>query len=279
MVNTADVDAMVQCISHVASTTRPVHARRVYSYDRLAMDMGASPYRLLTMYAWFPYVNGAYDTQSVSPRVVTKTMNAMQQETSPIIVDIEAFDPLNDGENMLRNVVRACSMWRMCSSREIGLYYVLPFRRYWPCARLRAALANGDDPATHVRALATAMEADDQAAERLLPYVDFVTPECYLPYIDTGAKWLDWQWDTAYSILEATRVAKGKPVRPFVWFRATPGGDNVALPLAVWESSLQWVASLPGVDALTVYHGGGVPAEYRWQDAVQKLMCDSLSQT
>lgn len=239
----------------------------VLSYDAEAIAAGATPYRLGTTSFW----NISGDT--IDPARIQYYINLFGAETSPFVMDIEAWDLKEEWDVAGPNLKLAASMWAAQSSRPIGFYALLPDVEYWYFVLLSRAItaANAYDIVKYSANISSWMTRNDRTYAMLGQYVDFLVPRVYVLYSDdVNNPFSDWKLYATSAIQEAVRLANGKPVYPMM--AAQVAGATVPLLETEWIASLQYVLSLPGVSGVAIYSGGTDPVLFNWVTAIADML-------
>jgi len=273
-IRTQDAEWAVELLKELTAESRTTYNHTVYSYDATAQAAGATPYLLAGPFFWYEDLGGgSYDRSRVVPADVADGIvsGSGRNSTNPILVDIEEWSPLNEQEQLLRNLRNAVQMWRAGGKRNIGMYRLLPYSDYWTPAKLQRAIIDGnpdESEADQTANIARNMEVNDRTAAALVDMLDYLCVRCYRSYND-DSYYPEWQWYVTLSVMEALRTGKGKPVYPIVYYNDANGDE---LSEARWIQMLQYVAALPGISGVMVYSGGDAPSGYTWTDAIAELI-------
>lgn len=169
--------------------------------------------------------------------------------------------------------LRTClTEWRTQTGREVGLYRLIPWAQIAIGTGLHDAVGASDVWAENVQRskMVEYMRINDRNSAQLIDYVDFLVPRCYMMYTD----WLsEWKYVTAWQILEAIRIARGKPVYPIIWFRHHPASGGVTdVPEATWTEMLQFVSGFPGIAGTWIWAEYYTTTLYDWKSDVNDLI-------
>jgi hypothetical protein len=120
---------------------------------------------------------------------------------------------------------------------KIGIYLVAPIRDYWN------AIKPEQDPAY------IAWQANNDCYQKVVDGLDFLLPSLYTFYEDAHPWAVDgWVSYATANLKEARRLAKGKPIYPFLWMQYHESNSNgYALKLisgTYWRTELELVKKL-----------------------------------
>ena len=252
--------------------------------DATLLAAGVTEYQLGTP-AHFYAFDGSYDTTQISGDAVDAVIASYSTDKRPYIMDLEVFtvaDVQTEIHDLLAdpatrdwtvgqmNVVT--DKWKV-TPRRFGWYGTFPEQRdnYWTYINyLTYGEGTSYADVYHAwRAANTRNYSDLQLAEHA-----FVCPVLYAFYDQAWNRWEDFATGMCY---EAHRVAKGKPVWPFMWAMYHPAGVGGPIALATWESMVEFVASLPVVDGIVAWtQDGDTPAE-GWRDVLTTQMTGRIA--
>ncbi|NLX55088.1 MAG: hypothetical protein GXY58_08240 [Planctomycetaceae bacterium] len=241
----------------------------VLSYDAEAIAAGATSYRLGTTSFW-NIRDGVID-----PARIQYYISMFGAESSPLVMDIEAWDLKTEWDVAGPNLQLAARMWSEGSSRPIGFYAIMPDVQYWYFVLLARAIAeaNAYDIVKYSANISSWMTRNDRTYAMLGQYVDFLVPRVYVLYSDdSNNPFSDWKLYATSAIQEAVRIANGKPVYPMM--APQVGGATEPLLETEWINALQYVFSLPGVSGVAIYSGGTDPVLYNWVTAIADTLRD-----
>lgn len=146
-------------------------------------------------------------------------------------------------------------------TEEIGFYGLPPIRDYWRAVK----------PANHDQY--KVWQAANEVLTAVADKVDALFPSLYTFYDDQAG----WEKYARANVAEARRLAKGKPVYPFIWMfyhesSATLGGKLI--PEVYWRRQLEVLAEV--ADGVVVW--GGYQSNWdenaAWWRATQSFMND-----
>jgi hypothetical protein len=241
---------------------------QVFTDDAELIAAGAQSYRLAS-HAWFFAKNasGVYSTARVDLSVVEAMIDKYSGETTPLLLDIEAYDFATDFANGVRQLRVAAEAWRAGSKRPIGFYSTPIYRRtsWFTPIRWWEAVESGHVH-QHRANMAAWRAINTRTAEALVDLVDFLVPAVYAVYPD---KWQQWRAYAEIVCDEAARVARGKPVYPIMCPTVT-NKYNSAVSSVEWESCVQWIATHPAVAGLMIFYAGSAAAD-DWREALKAL--------
>lgn len=261
---------LVAAVAEAAVATNTTYNRNVYSYTAAVIAVGATSYLPMTASYWYtdavqPTPPGATVDQSVIQGKINDFLATPNER--PAMMDIEAWD-LGDSDEYDEGIEQlkiAAGMWQDQTDRLVGFYDLFPSHQYARPAAL--ASTTKSTVAWQAAMLSSVMRLDDRIAGELLPYVDFLLPRVYHVYEDAVAQW---KWSASWQILEAIRIAQGKPVYPVVWHHWGVNPDYTPLSEANYRASLQFVASFPGIAGVFLWEGNDEPAWYT--DVIEELV-------
>jgi hypothetical protein len=174
---------------------------------------------------------------------------------NPIMLNVEAWDLSStaDYAYAIEQLNTVASMWLEQTGSDQGWYLLLPEFVYSDSVNLGTAIATANLSATAIyRARLSRRMVDDtnRFANDLFPYVQTMLPQCYVSSAYTLAQF---KWNAAEMILEALRIADGRPVYPVVWDHKL--GDSSELSDADFRDMLQFVAAFPGIAGVYMWEG------------------------
>jgi hypothetical protein len=204
----------------------------------------------------------SYPGAAFEPAVIQSVINEyLASPTDTLLMaDCEIWDLSVDAQRAeaIPNLQLYASMWQDQTDRELGFYYypfiqhVRPIEACTSTTKATVARQQGW--------LSWAMHLGDSIFNDLLPYVNHLIPSVYQQDADDVA---NWRYAAAWSILEAIRLAKGKPVYPIVYHKYTDGLED--LSEANYVAALQFVAAFPGIAGVILWEEAPLPA---WYEAV-----------
>lgn len=231
---------------------------QIYSYDKLLIAAGASPYRLGTHGFWFAKKSdGSYDTSHVDVKTIDALIAKYGAETFPLLVDIEAWDFEEDRAIVAEQLPIVLQRWRVGSTRPIGLYAHVPERSWFIPVNWAADVPTGKE-STARSSMWGWRDRNSRNAADFLGLFDFVCPSIYAFYPD---QWANWRVYAEGNIDEAVRVAQGKPVWPIIYPHYP---DEAAIDNQNWAMMVDWVAGHPRVGALMIF----AASELNWRDSI-----------
>lgn len=141
-----------------------------------------------------------------------------------------------------------------CPKAKIGYYSLPPFRQYWPVINRRTS------PAPY-----NAWLQSNTDIQPIIDNVDLCFPSLYTFYGSLPAEVADWCHYARENIAEARRIAKGKPIYPFIWpqfheSNATLGSQLI--PGSYWRMQLDYLKGL-GCQGAVIWGGNQQP----WNNA------------
>lgn len=212
----------------------------------LAMDRD---FTVFGQWYYYPKVEGNYDTAKVIPDYAAGQI-ARAKPAQTVLVDIEEWDATTEQELLIANCKAALEVTRAMTGAQVGLYMVLPCADYWtPVLYGRYQQSNVRHWMLCRDAMIGQQYRNKVIATELSPLVDYVCPQCYVQYED---KIDEWKWAAAWAVYSARQV--GKSVRPIVWDKSQ--GTGKQLDKSQFVEMVQFIACLPGVDALMLYQHG-----------------------
>lgn len=254
-------DGLVTDIQALVAASPTAYSQVAYAYDANAIAAGALDYLGATASFW--YDDPDHPEAGVSAAKVQQYIGTYGDSTTPLLMNIEQWSPVTDYSTWLANLTLAASMWQAQSPRPIGFYHQLPYFDNYDATHLQAAIAGSDetDEAKHRSALSTWQQLYTKSMRDLGNLVDFLVPKCYVLY---NGDQTAWKWIVSFQVLEALRIANGKPVYPILWHDAQT--DAADLTSAEFTSALQFLAGIPGIAGVFFWSGGDDPAGYNWYD-------------
>lgn len=250
-------EALVEDMTEQAAATNTTYNRNVYSRVANLITAGAKRYTNGSHLYWF--VDGvvpdpaAVDVPTIQSKIDTflATPNAY-----PLMVNIEAWNLTTEAtyDKAIADITLCASMWRDQTSLETGFWSLVPHYTFTDTINLATAIGASDkfNTAKYRARLSNRMVTyTNRFANDLLPYADFLLPYCYQTDSYTIAQW---KWFCAEQILEALRVADGRPVYPIVWDH-TMGVGFPAFSEADFRDMLQFAASFPGIAGVYMWEG------------------------
>lgn len=239
----------------------------IYATDSQLIASGAKPYTLATLWYWYSRVDGQYDTSRVDLSAIANAA-AKTDPAIPLVMDIEHWDLAKPEEREpgICNLRVAALRLRLAHpSLSLGYYSLLPDRNYWAPVKAWVGLSSWDaktwrDGVTSLRAWRDRNSAN---AADLLSLVDVLYPSIYHFYPGKPSEW------RAYAVAnldEAVRIAKGRPVIPFM---CPQYPDNAMVAMDEWRMMLDVVREY-GVSACAVY--ANKPVGDEWRTAVSEVM-------
>lgn len=179
-----------------------------------------------------------------------------------VLIDIEswAFFPYASGATLRKNLklyADACKKLADATGQPVGLYNVAPAGGIVAWTQVGA----GTSPAGKAR-LQAIRDANDIAAEEIIPHVQFLAPQLYT-YYDSPTQvghqqHMDtWKLFAQGTIAEARRIAPDLPCLPVIWHEFHNGGmykDYRKVPEDYWRMELQTIKA-EGADG-AIWWGG-----------------------
>lgn len=263
--------SLISDVQTAVAASPTAYTQQVYSYAAASQAVGADAYQLGAGWFWFVPDGEDYDRSAVDAARVQNGIDTYGARTDPLLVDIEEWDMSTETSVALTNLELALSMWHAQSARPIGMFRLVPYSDYFLHAQLYDAV-NTSDATLEVRqrALFTSwMRLNDSNWARLGQYCDFLCPKVYVQYDNQVARW---KYYAAASVLEAIRLADGKPVYPIVWWAEQAEAGDPAMTEAEWIASLQFVCGLDGIGGIMLYTGGTAPVGYTYTDAISNIV-------
>lgn len=178
-----------------------------------------------------------------------------------IIIDLENRHvfPFATGDTLRRNLrffADACKKMADATGKPVGLYNIVPGGGIVAWTQV----GDGASPAGKIR-LQQIQEANDIAAEEVIPHVQFLAPQLYTyyshanPAINASTFIPQWQRFARGTIAEARRIAPHLPILPVLWHEMHTGGmykDLRDVPVDYWRAQWETVAA------------EGVPGAFWW---------------
>lgn len=234
-----------------------------------AVDAGAEECKFGTVGNWWP--GGEVDTDGID---VTQTQYWIDQYNAsptgfPFIIDLEAWNIRTETEKAIEQLTLAASMWGEQTDRLIGIYAYIPNHDTESLAALIKSAVDGSSAFLKERAtcmLSLEMHLNDYVNARLGPLVDFYVPRCYVYGANEVAKF---RYEASQQIIEAKRLAGGKPIYP-IWWHSTLAEGFPALIEAEFLDHVKFVTSFPGIAGSVAWTGGEEPAY--WAGHVEDLI-------
>lgn len=238
---------------------------KIYSYDQQLLDMGASPCVIAkNLMIYRPGVNGGNDLSEIDLDVLAATVRSMPPGQT-VLLDIEAYDPKTEPDRAAQNIAFAARVWKQLDpTATVGVYRIVPEIRYDAPTKIVKLLIDRQCDAISLeekhRDVDTWQQQNDRMAEAIVPCVDYLCPCLYAVR--------DWPYWKAYAhaqLIEARRLARGKPVWPIVWatFR-----DRSAIPAAQWETMCRWLGTHFCVNDVVVYSTPSLPTADNWREVL-----------
>lgn len=235
----------------------------IYSYDPQLLNMGASPYVLAkNLMIYRPGVNGGNDLSEIDLDVLAATVRSMPPGQT-VLLDIEAYDPKTEPDRAAQNIAFAARVWKQLDpTATVGVYRIVPDLHYdgsVSTVKLLIDRTAAADRLKHkVDDIAAWQKQNERMADAIVPCVDYLCP-CLYAIKD----WPYWKAFAHAQLVEAQRLARGKPVRPIIWatFR-----DKTAIPAAQWETMCRWLGTHFCVNDVVVYSTPSLPATDKWRE-------------
>lgn len=240
----------------------------LYAFDPGLLAMGASPY-LVAKNEWLYHPRGqnSYDTSHVALDVLTEKVLAAPPGQR-VLLDIEAFDPATEPERCARNIAAAAWTWKQLDpTAKIGVYRIVPDLHYDAAVKMTKLLidrkANASQIDDKMQATAAWQRQNDRVATAIVPAVDYLCP-CLYAIQD----WPYWKSFAHAQLVEAARLAGGKPVLPIIW----PVFRNLEpIPLAQWRTMTEWLATHYAVSGILAYSTPKYEGADGWRDAIMAV--------
>jgi hypothetical protein len=181
---------------------------------------------------------------------ISKALAAYATSTETLCLDVETFGPgYTDAASAAITVANYLELLRMCRvacpTVKFGFYGLLPIRDYW---------------STMPTSAPTNLALWHQRNDYLLPLaakVDVLFPSLYTFYADP----VGWLFYANANVAEGRRIAKGKPIYPFIWpyyHNAAPVEiRNTLIPPDYWRTQLDMLAVI--ADGAVLWGGFQIP--------------------
>lgn len=221
----------------------------------------------------YDYAATAFDRSRVSIAAVDRAAAKLPDEGPPIVLDIEDFDLRNDFARAVENLKLALLRWKSAKPRRsLGLYGLIPERNFWTPVRHAMYLRDSNLREWFVWRdnYAIWRARNDRAAAAIVPYVDALYPSIYA----LDARYDEW-WSmyADANLVEAERIAGGRPVYPFVQ-PIYKGGAAIAASL--WDTMLECCCMHPSSSGPVVFSAAARKVHNSWVQAVDRRLTPAI---
>lgn len=242
---------------------------KIFSYNTVLLEHGATPL-LVTNGPHFYHTkpDGTFDLSAVDLQVVAESARNTDNPQY-VLIDIEEFDLKNEPERAVRNIASALWTWRQESPHTIlGIYRTVPDLMYGATVHSTRVLLDRNANAARLGGFANEIRAwqsrNDYFNTAIGPALDYLCPRLY-----AGNDWPNWKAYAHHQLVEAKRLAQGKPVYPIMW---AVYDSLTAIPLAQWKQMLEWVDTHYCVDGIMLFEHSKVQGVEGWVEAVAEYL-------
>lgn len=250
--------AYLACINGAAAAEAQPHCFRVfdalgYSHKSDLSKAGLWPTFVVDGLKW--WAAGERRDEMTKAENLEKWVRARRGEQRLLVLDIEEWPVQGKADVVDGSVARLIAVVQRVREAgyagPIGYYGLAPIRDYWRAAR----------PADHAEHKAWVAENDKM--QSLADAVDALFPSLYTFYDDIDG----WERTSLENLREARRLARGKPVYPFLWPQYHEANKQLAgqyLPAATWRRQLEFIRR--HADGAVLWGGWAGNGPARWDE-------------
>lgn len=255
----------------------PPHIRCVKVFDALGYSykpdlsrIGLEPVFVFDALRWWRADEPRHEMTAA--RNLEKWVFERRKDSRQLVLDIEEWPVRGEPAVVEASVTRLIAVLRRVRDAgyagPIGYYGLAPIRDYWRSVR----------PADSSEYRQWAAEND--RLQPLADNVDALFPSLYTFYDDIAG----WEAYALANLREARRLAKDKPVYPFLWPQFHESNQKLAgqyLPAAAWRRQLEFVQQ--HADGMVLWGGwaGNGPARWdedaAWWQATREFLRESVA--
>lgn len=245
--------------SHVAATEPGTHCFRVfdalgYSHKSDLSTAGLLPLFVVDGLKW--WAPGEKRDEMTKAHNIEKWVQVHRDDKRLLVLDIEEWPvqgkPDDVVEASVDRLIEVVHRVRNAGyAGPIGYYSLAPLRDYWRAAR----------PPDHAEYQAWVAENDK--VQPLADEVDALFPSLYTFYDDIDG----WERTALQNLREARRVAKGKPIYPFLWPQYHESNKKLGgqyLRASDWRRQLEFIRL--HADGAVLWGGWAGTGPARWDD-------------
>jgi Hyaluronidase len=193
--------------------------------------LGVEKLRLFASLNWWPDRRRA---DELPPRrAIGAWLRGLPDREQPFVIDLEHWPVRGSSSSVAASLQKKATLVDWVRSEgyagPIGYYGLPPIRDYWRAIRPAESAAHRQ------------WRDENDRWQPLVTRVDYLFPSLYTFYDDPDT----WATYAIENIAEARRLARGKPVYPFLWPQYHNSNRNLAyrfLPAHVWRRQLEMVA-------------------------------------